>query len=300
MTSEEKIKVVFEKNTNYKMEEDLIEQKREKINKAMTQVDEMTWYGEKGILKHILMHNAKEREHLIRLLSAVVMGISKEKLNGALRLVEEDQETRVQLGFNECRGKYGDNAYVRGVLKLLFHGSEVRCLNKSIWDKLAYKTVEEYRFYDRSARRRFTENAMNGTLSANIGKFCEETIWSRLDALKIPHKGKKFAERDVDAIIPHQNNPLIVIESSYCTTTTSDQTNKAKTMGVMVKYAKEKRIKTIAFIDGIGWRQRGPKEVKRATAGYDYVYTFKESELERFSREIGELWKQIQLSKATA
>lgn len=90
-------------------------------------------------------------------------------------------------------------------------------------------------------------------------------------------------KRRMDFIIPDKENPLLVIESSYLTTTSSGQGDKAKTEKEIRKLLKKHYPKAlfVGFVDGIGWYVRSG-DLQRMVEAYDDVFTFHPTELKRF------------------
>lgn len=89
--------------------------------------------------------------------------------------------------------------------------------------------------------------------------------------------------RSMDVIIPNTSHPLIIVESSYESTTSSAMGDKAKTE---VEVAQEIRVhypraRFIGFIDGVGWYARR-RDLERLVSAFDEVFTFQETEIERF------------------
>jgi len=99
-------------------------------------------------------------------------------------------------------------------------------------------------------------------------------------------------KRTMDFIIPDKKNPLIIIESSFLTTTSSGQGDKSKTeisIDALLKkhYPKSK---FIGFVDGIGWYVR-KKDLKRMVAAYEDVFTFHWEEMKRFKKLLVTVFK---------
>lgn len=92
-------------------------------------------------------------------------------------------------------------------------------------------------------------------------------------------------KRQMDFIIPDKSNPKIVIESSYLSTTSSGQGDKAKTE-ITVKAllaSSYPGVKFIGFVDGIGWYVR-KGDLQRMVKAYDDAFTFHDDELSRFEQ----------------
>lgn len=96
-------------------------------------------------------------------------------------------------------------------------------------------------------------------------------------------------DRTMDFVIPNQEDPRIIIESSFLVTTSSGQGDKAKTT-----ITNGNRIRThyplalfVGFVDGIGWYAR-KSDLKRITSAFHQVFTFREDELHRFQKLLQE------------
>ena len=92
-------------------------------------------------------------------------------------------------------------------------------------------------------------------------------------------------KRTMDFIIPNQEKPCIIIESSFLATTSSGQGDKTKTEISIGKSIKElySTAKFVGFVDGIGWYVR-KGDLKRMVSAYDEVFTFHKEELKRFEQ----------------
>jgi hypothetical protein len=96
--------------------------------------------------------------------------------------------------------------------------------------------------------------------------------------------------RSTDINIPDTSNPVIIIESSYESTTSSAMGDKAKTE---INVAQDIRrhypmARFIGFVDGVGWYVRR-KDLIRLVSAFDEVFTFQETELDRFINNVKEL-----------
>jgi len=97
-------------------------------------------------------------------------------------------------------------------------------------------------------------------------------------------------KRTMDFIIPDKKNPLIIIESSFLTTTSSGQGDKSKTEISIDALLKKHypKAKFIGFVDGIGWYVR-KNDLKRMVAAYEDVFTFHSEEMKRFKQFLKEV-----------
>ena len=94
-------------------------------------------------------------------------------------------------------------------------------------------------------------------------------------------------KRTMDFIIPNQDDPRIIIESSYLATTPSGQGDKSKTEVSIRNLISEHypNAHFWGFVDGIGWYVR-KTDLERMVAAYEDVFTFKEKELKRFQESL--------------
>ena len=103
-------------------------------------------------------------------------------------------------------------------------------------------------------------------------------------AENVPNK-----KRTMDFMIPNKQNPLLIIESSYVTTTASGMGDKAKTEIAVGRLIKEyyPSAKFIGFVDGIGWLVRD-KDMERIVSAFDDVFTFSEVDMVKFKNLLKE------------
>ena len=97
-------------------------------------------------------------------------------------------------------------------------------------------------------------------------------------------------KRTMDFIIPNKTDPKVMIESSYLATTSSGQGDKSKTEIQIDALLKEhySHAHFWGFIDGIGWYVR-KQDLGRMVDAYEDVFTFHESELQRFKSQLLEV-----------
>lgn len=90
-------------------------------------------------------------------------------------------------------------------------------------------------------------------------------------------------KRTMDFVIPNKKNPLLIIESSYVTTTASGMGDKAKAEIAIARLIEEyyPSAKFIGFLDGIGWLCRD-KDLERIVSAFDDVFTFNEVSMVQF------------------
>jgi hypothetical protein len=100
-------------------------------------------------------------------------------------------------------------------------------------------------------------------------------------------------KRNMDFIIPNKQDPLVIVESSFLSTTSSGQGDKSKTEITVAALLKKHYPKAhfIGFVDGIGWYVR-KGDLKRMVDAYDDVFTFHKDELNRFEKLLAETFQK--------
>ena len=90
-------------------------------------------------------------------------------------------------------------------------------------------------------------------------------------------------KRMMDFIIPHRDDPRVIIESSYMTTTSSGQGDKSKVELSIRRLIKQHypKARFWGFVDGIGWYVR-QNDLRRMVEAYEDVFTFRGDEVTRF------------------
>tara|TARA_B100001109_G_scaffold252965_1_gene249888 strand:+ start:117 stop:1004 length:888 start_codon:yes stop_codon:yes gene_type:complete len=128
----------------------------------------------------------------------------------------------------------------------------------------------------------------------------ETVIEDILDGLEIPYEhgdipllveNEPDKKRTMDFIIPDKENPQLIVESSFVTTTSSGQGDKAKTEIAIGRLLKKyyPKAKFVGFVDGIGWAVR-PGDLERMNSAYDYTYTFHKDDLNSFKNLLNEVF----------
>jgi len=190
----------------------------------------------------------------------------------------------------------------KGIVNIFFEGSS---------NKFFQQTLPSFELQKLSlGKLQFNIDALIDTLArykekgsrAAKGKNNPEILIEKLlDSLSISFdKGdlKELIEyesdtkRTMDFIIPDKKNPLIIIESSFLTTTSSGQGDKSKTEISIDKLLKKHypKAKFIGFVDGIGWYVR-KKDLKRMVVAYEDVFTFHWEEMKRFKKLLVKVFK---------
>lgn len=142
-----------------------------------------------------------------------------------------------------------------------------------------------------------------GSYAARKGNNPEIVLQTILDDAKITYdsgcdlpllaENEKILKRTMDYMIPSKENPILIIESSYVTTTSSGCGDKAKTENGVNPLNKKYYPNAIfiGFIDGVGWYTR-VKDAERMCEGFDDVFTYHKDELNRFKNLLKELFSE--------
>lgn len=186
-----------------------------------------------------------------------------------------------------------NESFAKGLINLFFKGSSNPFLAKTLplfeLQKLNFLKInfEPIAMLDTLVRYR-----QKGSYSGAMQNNPESSIKGILNELNIPFengdlpllsKNENLNKRTMDFIIPNKQNPKIIIESSFLSTTSSGQGDKAKTEIIVGKLIKQYYPQAIfvGFVDGIGWYVR-KQDLQRMVEAYDEVFTFRNDELERF------------------
>lgn len=114
--------------------------------------------------------------------------------------------------------------------------------------------------------------------------------WEHGDLPKLA-KNVPDKKRTMDFVIPNKQNPLLIIESSYVTTTASGMGDKAKAEIAVGELIKEyyPSAKFVGFVDGIGWLVRD-NDMERIVGAFDDVFTFNEVDMLKFKNLLKEIF----------
>lgn len=192
--------------------------------------------------------------------------------------------------------------FARGLINLFFQGSSNPFLAKTLplfeLNKLNLQKIN----FDRNAMiDTLIRYRQKGSYSGAMQNNPESAIKEILTRLFISYESgdlpllslnENLNKRTMDFIIPNKQNPQIIIESSFLSTTSSGQGDKAKTeIGVAMLIKKHyPNAKFYGFIDGIGWYVR-KQDLKRMVEAYDEVFTFRADELQRFELMLKNIFK---------
>lgn len=181
----------------------------------------------------------------------------------------------------------------KGIVNLLYEGATVPSLSRTLplfeLRKLSISKLcfEPEAMIDTLIRYK-EKGSYSGQKSNNPEVVIEDLLanmeisYVHGDLCKLKHHAQA-SKRSMDFIIPDKDDPLIIIESSYMTTTSSGQGDKSKVELSMRSLIKEHypRAQFWGFVDGIGWYVR-QTDLHRMVEAYDDVFTFHDDEIMRF------------------
>ena len=189
-----------------------------------------------------------------------------------------------------------NSAFRAGMVNLFFDGINNPCLQRHLPPFELHKLTSEKLSFDTAA---FLDTLVRykekGSYSGKTANNPEEEIRQILHDNGLSYKSgiklNRFlnlndaSSRTMDFIVPGQDDPRMLIESSFLSTTSSGQGDKAKAMASI-----RSRLKTlypgalfIGFVDGIGWYVR-KKDLAVMVSAFDDVFTFHPDELARFRK----------------
>ncbi len=260
-------------------------------------------------LRAVLALNGFSNEQLKRI-TTMARVLNDEALNELIKRdeweIEDDLDPNnvSEWGANRMeREVMVNSAFRAGMVNLFYEGITNPCLNRYLPPFELEKLSAEKLSFDTAA---FLDTLVRykekGSYSGKKANNPEEEIRLILGSLSIPYKsGIKLdrflglndrSNRTMDFIIPDQENPRMIIESSFLSTTSSGQGDKAKAVVSI-----SSRLKTlypgalfIGFVDGIGWYVR-KKDLEVMVSAFHDVFTFHAEELLRFRKLLKDIFQ---------
>lgn len=205
--------------------------------------------------------------------------------------ITEWKDTKIEKKIQECTD------FRKGIVNLFYEGSTIPLLSRTLpLFELKKLSVSKLSFETDAMIDTLIRYKEKGSYSGKKKNNPEMVIQNLLDEMEINFESgdldklKKHAliqKRTMDFIIPNQEDPRIIIESSYLATTSSGQGDKSKTEVSIRDLIAEHYPKAHfwGFVDGIGWYVR-KTDLERMVEAYEDVFTFKEKELKRFSESL--------------
>ena len=250
---------------------------------------------DKNSLQALLTLTGISRETFLRLLSFVRIK-NDHDLNILVNKDYWPPDNREFTEWNQDRITsllFSNKKFREGIVNLFFYGATKESISTNLplfeYNKL---TKEKFEFSVRALIDTIVRYKYKGSYAADKRNNPEILIMELLDHLNISYeKGKiPYVDRQMDFLIPSRSDPKIIVESSYVVTTSSGQGDKAKTEQSVYKMIKQHYPDSlfIGFLDGLGWLVRRG-DLRRMTLAYDDVFTFRQDELERFSRLVTQI-----------
>lgn len=205
--------------------------------------------------------------------------------------IKEWSDSKIETKIRECAN------FRKGIVNLFYEGSTIPVLSKTLpLFELKKLGVSKLSFEVEAMIYTLIRYKEKGSYSGQRQNNPEIVIGNLLTEMEINFHGgdliklKQHAstkKRTMDFIIPNQEDPQIIIESSYLTTTSSGQGDKSKTEVSIRDLIAEHypNAHFWGFVDGIGWYVR-KTDLRRMVEAYEDVFTFKEEELKRFSESL--------------
>lgn len=195
------------------------------------------------------------------------------------------------------------NQYFRkGLVNLFFEGASNSLLGRVLPPfELRKLSIDKLSFRPEPMIDTLVRYKEKGSYSGMKENNPETVIENILDELGLDHTSGDLQnlvgvvddkKRTMDFIIPNQENPKIIAESSFLVTTSSGQGDKSKTeISIRALIADHyPDAKFVGFVDGIGWYAR-QNDLKRMVSAYDDVFTFHPDELQRFKQLLTEVFE---------
>jgi hypothetical protein len=187
-----------------------------------------------------------------------------------------------------------NKSLTEGLVNLLFEGFSVPILRESLplfelkklnFNKLDFSTESLLDSIIRLAKKGSYKASRENDPAGLLKRYLAQNNISYKSNTIVPN-----IRRKVDFTIPTEDDPKVIIESSYEVTTSSAMGDKAKTEIEVATDIRRHYPRTafIGFIDGVGWYIR-KTDLERLVSAFDDVFTFKQIELERFRQYLSHI-----------
>ena len=267
-----------------------------------------------GLTKELIENLLLEKTNGLKVLLALT-GFSNEsfkRLVSFIRVVDDEELSRIsyrdqwledaelekssiqEWSDSKIENKIQESANFRkGIVNIFYEGSTIPILSKTLpLFELKKLSVSKLKFDPDAMIDTLIRYKEKGSYSGQMQNNPEIVIGNLLTEMEINYESgdlnrlkenAPIEKRTMDFIIPNQEDPQIIIESSYLTTTSSGQGDKAKTENAIRELIEEYYPKAHfwGFVDGIGWYVR-KKDLERMVEAFEEVFTLEEAELERF------------------
>lgn len=261
-------------------------------------------------LRAILALNGFSNEQLKRV-TTMARVLNDPSLNGLLNRKEwhiddvSDPQDVSEWGASKIEKEVRENIGFRtGIVNLFFDGFNEPCLQRYLPPfELNKLTPYSFSFELNSFLETLVKYKEKGSYSGKTENNPEEEIKAILENACITFvSGKKLdrikhindsSNRTMDFIIPGQDDPRVIIESSFLSTTSSGQGDKAKAVTNV-----SSRIQTfypealfVGFVDGLGWYVR-KNDLETMVSAFHDVFTYHHEERARFRRLLKDVFNK--------
>lgn len=318
-TTAEKLQTVLDKNTYYFRNELFEDEMKSHVNNITCLVMELgETIKQYGCTKEVLDEFLVKDDSLIAVLG--VTGISFEMLQRIVTIIRKENFEEFDTIFYKDKWSTGEYTTAWGASKIQKMVKKNKFFRKALVnvffdgeDTLIGKMLPPFLSRRMSSTRiqnipSLTEETIDiligykerGSYAAKKGNNAETVLKDILDRAKLTYdsgcdlpllaENEHTRKRTMDFMIPNKQNPLLIIESSFSTTTSSGNGDKAKAENGVNPLNKKyyPNATFVGFVDGVGWVTR-TSDAERMCEGFDDVFTFHADELKRFT----ELLKQI-------
>lgn len=314
MNNEQKYNTVIQKNTFYFYDTTFEQEYEGKIdNLAQTLLVVKNEIDTNGLKKEIFEKLLCEKENGLKALLALT-GFSEEALQRLITIarivdnqefsqllnksawVEQEEGDIKEWGKSKISNLLKTNeSFRQGIVNLFFEGGTVPFLAQTLpLFELKKLNIAKLKFETTALIDTIARYKEKGSRAGIKENNAEEIIRAVLKELGISHqagdlteliKNAPITKRTMDFIIPNKQNPQIIIESSFLSTTSSGQGDKAKTEVQMAQLIKMHypNVLFVGFVDGIAWYVR-KSDAKRIVSAFDEVFTFHLDEIDRFKQ----------------
>ena len=318
----DKLKTVREKNTYYFNNEFFEEEMQSHIDELKFLVKSLkkdiieygcskdvlnNFLGKKNALKALLGVTALSFEMLQRIVTIIRREDFEEFTTVFYKDKWNSNNTKTEWGAKKIEKMTIDDKYFRkAVVNIFFEGSET-ILGKMIpifnSSKMSFSVINNITTLSDQTIDTMMRYKERGSYAGRKGNNAESVLQTILNDANITYdsgcdlpllaENEQTLKRTMDFMIPSKENPILIIESSFTTTTSSGNGDKAKTENGVNPLNKKYYPNAIfiGFIDGVGWYTR-VKDAERMCEGFDDVFTFDEDELNRFKNLLKELFPE--------
>lgn len=253
-----------------------LEQKQriKETRKLYKQIEEISTYD--GLEEYI--HNDKESLHNMTNL----LGVSEENFKRVVSMIRRNHGDKFvsEWSVKEVRNRMlTDEYYMKEICGLLLGESDYsQEIPRFVLKQLLIDAKKLKTFSSSKVLPEMIKNSFKGTYSTRVGREIEDLVEDVIkDAVGKNYVcRRKVFDRNIDFVIPDDENPKVLIEVSYMVTTGSGQSTKRETMISVAKEINNRnmhdtdKIVFVNVIDGAGWIARR-KDLKRIYNASDYV-----------------------------